>query len=103
MLSILTNIFSGLRAWRSTERILNEPRYQVGTILHEIRDSSGGPALMKKSVIRSMSLKAYNAGRVEVQSLTGGGVLGDRVMVFSAREFDALHPVIALVPPKAKR
>ena len=83
-----------LEQWRKN-RALRRLRgeYRVGTICNVVRDSSGGPALLGRSVIHSIT-----KGRVEFREINEG----KRSLVVTGREAESLHPLVEMKDGKPR-
>ena len=81
-----------LDQWRKTRR-MNRLRgeYKVGQVFRELRDGSGGPPLLGRCMLFSMS-----RGRVEFHTMdTGPGTDYDTLsLVVTGQEAEALHPIL---------
>ena len=77
------------RRRRAYQRIVAEPLIEVDAVLHGLEISGRDKPLMGPCRITSLGV-----GRMEVHSLDG-----TKAMSFTGREFEALHPVVALNPP----
>ena len=78
------------RRRRAYQRIVAEPLIEVDAVLHLSRDL--GPR--QASLMGPCRITSLAWGRMEVRSLDG-----QAAMAFTGREFEALHPVVALKPP----
>ena len=65
--------------------------YEEGDTCSELRDSSGGPRLLGRCVIYSIT-----KGRVEFRELNKAGTAYRRSLVVTGQEAEGLHPILQL-------
>ena len=83
------------RRRRAYRRIVAEPLIRVGTELERLEISGRDQPLLGRCRITSLAV-----GRMEVHSLDSTPLVA---MSFTGREFEALHPVVALDPLPERR
>ena len=81
------------RRRRAYQRIVREPLIHVGAVLERLEISGRETPLLGRCRITSLEV-----GRMEVHSLDSTPPVA---MSFTGREFEQLHPVVALTPEHA--